>query len=295
MLLEIVADREVAEFRRVAIPADRMAARPVAGRHRADVQRHADAVAGVEARAADLGEIPAGPEIARAHLGIGLKAAGRQHHAFGPHLDGAAVMLHPHALDAVVIRDQRQRAGVIGDRDAVRLGDAGMRLDQAGSAAPGLDREAAPELEAAVDLEGLAAVDRDEADALLLHPAHGVAAARHQQLAQIRVGAIFGDAAHVVEELVLRVGAEVRVGDLLLGEVGHQRLEIVDAVIDAAERARREAAVAPDSSSGARSNTSTDTPCSAAARAAQKAAFPAPITMTSLAEGSMCWDPDCND
>ena len=43
----------------------------------------------------------------------------------------------------------------------------------------------------------------------------------------------------------------------------------------------------PDSSSGARSSTRTETPCSAAAWAAQKAALPAPTTMTSLEEGNM--------
>src|SRR6185295_16265575 len=41
----------------------------------------------------------------------------------------------------------------------------------------------------------------------------------------------------------------------------------------------------PASSSGARSSTSTDTPCSAAANAAQNAALPAPITTTSHEEG----------
>ena len=90
MLLEIVADRQVAELRRVAVPADRVAARPVAGRHGADVQRHLDAVAGVEAGAAHLGEVPARAEIARAHLGIGLEPAAGQHHAFRLHLDGLA-------------------------------------------------------------------------------------------------------------------------------------------------------------------------------------------------------------
>ena len=93
MLLEIVAHREVAEFRRVAVPADGVAARPVAGRHGADVERHLDAVAGVETGAADLGEFPQRPEIARAHLGIGLEAAGRQHHAFRFHLVGLALVL----------------------------------------------------------------------------------------------------------------------------------------------------------------------------------------------------------
>ena len=81
MLLEIVADGEIAELRRIAVPADGMAARPVAGRHGAGLQRHADAVAGVEAGAADLGELPARPEIARAHFGVGLEAAGGEHDA----------------------------------------------------------------------------------------------------------------------------------------------------------------------------------------------------------------------
>ena len=52
-----------------------------------------------------------------------------------------------------------------------------QHLDQARPAADRLDREAAPELELAVDLERLPAVDRDEADALVAHPAEGVEAA----------------------------------------------------------------------------------------------------------------------
>src|SRR5258708_12965821 len=74
MLLEIVADREIAEFRRVAVPADGVAARPVAIGHGADIERHADAVAGVEAGAAHLGEVPARPEIARAPFRLALAA-----------------------------------------------------------------------------------------------------------------------------------------------------------------------------------------------------------------------------
>ena len=66
----------------------------------------------------------------------------------------------------------------------------------------------------------------------------------HQDLEQLGIGAVLGDAAHVVEELVLGVGAEIGDGDLVLGEVGHQRLQVLDAVVDAAEGAGREAAVA---------------------------------------------------
>ncbi len=90
VLLEAVADREVAEFRRVEVPADRVAARPVAVRRGADVERHADAVAGVEARAAHLGELPAGPEIARAPFGVGFEAAARQDDGAGRDLLDAA-------------------------------------------------------------------------------------------------------------------------------------------------------------------------------------------------------------
>jgi len=240
----LFADRRIAELRRVAVPADRVAARPVAGRHGADLERHADAVAGVEAGAADLGEFPAGTEIAGAHFGVGLKAAGGEHDAACAHLGGAAVVLDSHAPDAVVIGDQRQRARIVGNRDALLLRDRRVRLDQARAAAPGLDGEAAPELELALDLVGLPAVDRNEADALLLQPPHRVLAARDQKLAEIGIGAILGHPAHVVEELVLGVGAEIGVGDLILGEIGHQRLEIVDAVIDAAECAGGESAVA---------------------------------------------------
>ena len=55
MLLEAVADGQIAELGSVALPADRVAARPVAVGAGADVQRHFDACAGIEAGAADLG------------------------------------------------------------------------------------------------------------------------------------------------------------------------------------------------------------------------------------------------
>ncbi len=113
-----------------------------------------------------------------------------------------------------------------------------------GAAAPRFHREAAPELELAVDLVGLPAVDRDEPDALFLHPEHRVLAARDKDFAQVGIGPVFRHAAHVVEKLVLRVSAEIGIGDLLVGEVRHQRAQVVDAVVDASERAGRKSAVA---------------------------------------------------
>ena len=106
VLLEAVADGQVAELRRVALPLHRVAAGPLAGRHGADVQRHAQAVAGVEARAAHLGQVPAGAEVAGAPLGVGLEAAGGQHHRVGGQVAGDAVLLDAHAADAGVVGDQ---------------------------------------------------------------------------------------------------------------------------------------------------------------------------------------------
>ena len=45
--------------------------------------------------AANLGELPARPEITRAHFGVGLEAAGSEHHAFGLHLDGGGTGMAP--------------------------------------------------------------------------------------------------------------------------------------------------------------------------------------------------------
>ena len=139
MLLEVVTDGKITELRRVAVPSDRMAAGPIAGRHGADVERHANAVAGVESGAANLGKLPGGPQITRPHFGIGLKPAGREDHAFRLDLDCAAVVLHTYALNTVIVGDQRQGSGVVSDFNAVFPGDLGMRVNKARAAAPGFD------------------------------------------------------------------------------------------------------------------------------------------------------------
>ena len=107
-----------------------------------------------------------------------------------------------------------------------------------------LDRQSAPELELAIDFESLPPIDRREADALAPHPLHRRLAACDQQFAQLRVRAVFGDATHVVKKLCLGIGAEIGVGDFLGGKIRHQRLEVVDTVVNAAKGAGGEAAVA---------------------------------------------------
>ncbi len=101
-------------------------------------------------------------------------------------------------------------------------------------------------------------------------------------LGELGVGAVLRDAAEVVEELILGIGAEVGARLVLVGEIGHQAREVVDAVVSDAHRARGEAAVA--AALGLRrafEHQHADAPLSRAASAAQKAALPAPTTTTS--------------
>ena len=243
VLLEIVADRQIAEFGRVVVPPDRVAARPVAVRHRADIERHLDAAAGVEAGAAHLREVPARPEIARAHLGIGLEPAGRQHDRLARDRRRLALDIGDDAVHAVIIGHQPLAARLVGDVDAVLLQRVEQPLDETGTAAPRLQRQPAPEHELALMLEGLPRIHRREADALRAHPQQRLLALRDQQLGHVRVAAVVGQPAEIVVILVLRVGAEIRGRQLLLGQVAEFQ-QVIDAVIDKAQRACRIARVA---------------------------------------------------
>ncbi len=165
--------------------------------------------------------------------------------------------------------DQVEGARAVPDLDSVAGGGGILGVDQPRSAAPGLDREAAPELEAPVDLERLPAVNRREADALAAHPHHGVETAADQGLGQARSGAILRDAAEVVVELVFRVGAEIGDSFVLVGQVRHQTGEVGNAVVGDAHRAGAEAAVA--AALGLRSAFDNQRPGAALARGQRRA------------------------
>ena len=126
----------------------------------------------------------------------------------------------------IASRSMRSRLAMVpfARRPAHILRDLRQRLDQARPAAHRLDRQAAPELELAADVERLAAPGRGEAHALLAHPLHRGKALLDQELGQVGIAAVLGDARHVVEELLFGVGAEVGARDLLVAEVRDQRL-----------------------------------------------------------------------
>jgi hypothetical protein len=104
--------------------------------------------------------------------------------------------------------------------------------------------EAAPEFELAVDPKRLPAEAELEAHALAAHPHPGLETAADQDLGHVRVAAVLGQASHIVEILLLGVGAEIDVAELGLAHVGDQPGEILGAVIDDAERAAGEGGVA---------------------------------------------------
>src|SRR3546814_8563079 len=96
-----------------------MAARPVSEGRGADIQRHADAVARVEAAAAHLRQLPARPQVARPPLGIGFETAAGEHHSGCAKVVDAPAMLHPHAGDAVTVGQQGEGPRAIAHLDAV--------------------------------------------------------------------------------------------------------------------------------------------------------------------------------
>src|SRR5262249_41840849 len=185
-----------------------------------------------------------GAHVARAPLGVGLEATGRQYDVPRRYRAGAPAMAHADAVHAVVVGDEPDGPGVVEQGDAVPLRCRRERGHETRTTAVAFDGEAAPELEFAVHLERLPTPDGREPHALGAHPAQRLAALPDQHFGQLRIGAVLGDAIHIVEELILGIGAKVGLGDLLLGQIGHERPEVVNAVIDAAHGAGREAAVA---------------------------------------------------
>ncbi len=122
--------------------------------------------------------------------------------------------------------------------------ELGEHIDQARPAADGFHRQPAPEFELAVDLEGLSSVDRNEPHALVAHPIERIEALGDEKFDQVRIGAILRHPRHVVVKLIGRIGAEIGGLDFRGREIRHQCLDVVDAVIDDADRARGKTAIA---------------------------------------------------
>jgi hypothetical protein len=159
-----------------------VAARPVAVGRRADVERHLEPVALIEARAAHFRELPAWPEIARAHFGVGFEASARKDHRLRAKLHRLTVLLHLDAAHGRAVVDERRRARVVEDFDAGFLDRRVEILDEPCAPARHLDRHAPEELALPVDEPRLAAVIQDEAHTFRAQPRHRIEALRNQRL-----------------------------------------------------------------------------------------------------------------
>src|SRR5205814_2115789 len=120
------------------------------------------------------------------------------------------------------------------DLDCALFRDLRQGIDQSRAAADRFEREAAPELEPAFDLERLPPPGRGETHAFFLHPQRRGKALLDQDLGEVGIAAVLGDARHVVEELVRGVGPEIRPLDFLARQLD-QPTEIVGAVVDDAQ------------------------------------------------------------
>jgi hypothetical protein len=122
-----------------------------------------------------------------------------------------------------------------------------QRLHQLLAAAPDVAGEASPELEFAVHPEGLAPEPELKTHALRPHPHPGIEALGDQDLGEVGVAPVFGEAPHVVVILFLGVGPDIDIGELVVAQVGDQPGEVVEPVIDDAPRpaGKRRIAAAP--------------------------------------------------
>ena len=154
MLLEAVADIEIADRRRVQVPGAGMRARPVPGRRRADLERHPVALR----RCCSASRAPSrGPSRARDSAPASRHWPRTRRRPAPPpsRADRQSRPLRRTRTPATpsIALQQRHRRRLVQDRDALALGAAVQRLHQFLAAAPDVAGEPAPELELAVDAE----------------------------------------------------------------------------------------------------------------------------------------------
>ena len=224
----------------------RRGSRPVAVGLGADVERHADAVAGVVAGAAHVAPAPSrGRGTARASP-VRLEAAAGEHHGPARDLSEAARPMADHRADrpAPVEQELARPLGVV-NLDADGVGALVERLDEAGAAADRLDRHAAEEVVPVADLVGLAPEHQDPADALLPHPHDGGTGAADEVVREVGVGQPLGEPHDVVEVLALGIGRQLDRLGLPLRHVGDDvAADVLEALVGEAEPARGEERIA---------------------------------------------------
>src|SRR5689334_16709903 len=99
-----------------------MASAPLTPRHRADLERHPEAVALVMHRAAHLGMVPRPPEVLRTPRHVGLEPAACEHHRARADLVYSARIMDRHAAHAAApVLHKATRARLVAHFDALFL------------------------------------------------------------------------------------------------------------------------------------------------------------------------------
>ncbi len=207
----------------------------VAQRLGADVEGGLDAVPGVVAGAAHLGQVPAGAQPLGPQRRVGPEAAAAQDHGLAVDLLVALVGLHPHPVHpACVVGQETGQGGLEEDLDPLALEDLVPHLHQAGAAVPGMDEPLA-----VVPLEApphaVVGVEDLPGDPRFLHPLHRGVGLVDQELGQLGDRPAVGYAHHVVVEVVPGVGHQVHALELAGRHLGHEHALLRQAVVGVAK------------------------------------------------------------
>ena len=113
MFLKAVTHGQITEFRGVVVPAHGMAAGPVARRGRANIEGHADTLAGIESGSAYPGQFPTWAQVTGPPFRISLESTTGQDYRVSTNIMHAAVLPHGDAPDHRTIVDQLQGPGAV--------------------------------------------------------------------------------------------------------------------------------------------------------------------------------------
>ena len=165
---------EVAEVRRVEVHRRGVAAAEEAVRAGPELQRHLQALPLVVRGAAHLGLVPTLTDVAAAQGGIGLEAAAGEDDRAGAKLSfPAGRVAGAHAPHRAVLDNKVGGRALEADLAADVTERLVLGLDEAIALVAGGERQATPEHEASLLLEGLARIDGLELDPVRGEPANG--------------------------------------------------------------------------------------------------------------------------
>ena len=150
-----------------------------------------------------------GAEIAGAHFGAQLEAAAREDRGAGTQIVLTEVVTDADSFHTRVAGEQGGGGRVVDHRDVELLQACVQGCYEVLTAAEDMAGQTAPELEFAIDLEGLAPEGGLEAHAVAAKPDAGLEAVADQDLGEVGIATVFGEATHVVEILRFGVAAEI--------------------------------------------------------------------------------------